>query len=221
MSNNEYFNIIETLASIFTIDKGSLKILLMRKQSEPYRNYWILPGDILSKQETAEENIKNAIYDKMGLSEIYLEQCQTYTNPTRDPEERIIALTYLGLVDNTLVQFKREKREEYITEWFPIEELPKIAYDHEEIINTSIKHLRKKLVNSNILKILFPSDFTLPELQRLYEQILGKKLDRRNFRKKFINLGLIEDTGDKNEGAAGRPAKLYRLKEQIEERNLF
>ena len=75
--------------------------------------------------------------------------------------------------------------------------------------------------NSNILKILFPSDFTLPELQRLYEQILGKKLDRRNFRKKFINLGLIEDTGDKNEGAAGRPAKLYRLKEQIEERNLF
>lgn len=221
MSNNEYFNIIETLVSIFTIDKGSLKILLMKKQSEPYRNYWILPGDILSKQETAEENIKNAIYDKMGLSEIYLEQCQTYTNPTRDPEERIIALTYLGLVDNTLVQFKREKREEYITEWFPIEELPKIAYDHEEIINTSIKHLRKKLVNSNILKILFPSDFTLPELQRLYEQILGKKLDRRNFRKKFINLGLIEDTGDKNEGAAGRPAKLYRLKEQIEERNLF
>lgn len=221
MSNNEYFNIIETLVSIFTIDKGSLKILLMKKQSEPYRNYWILPGDILSKQETAEENIKNAIYDKMGLSEIYLEQCQTYTNPTRDPEERIIALTYLGLVDNTLVQFKREKREEYITEWFPIEELPKIAYDHEEIINTSIKHLRKKIVNSNILKILFPSDFTLPELQRLYEQILGKKLDRRNFRKKFINLGLIEDTGDKNEGAAGRPAKLYRLKEQIEERNLF
>ena len=111
MSNNEYFNIIETLASIFTIDKGSLKILLMRKQSEPYRNYWILPGDILSKQETAEENIENAIYDKMGLPEIYLEQCQTYTNPNRDPEERIIALTYLGLVDNTLVQFKREKRE--------------------------------------------------------------------------------------------------------------
>ena len=221
MSNNEYFNIIETLASIFTIDKGSLKILLMRKQSEPYRNYWILPGDILSKQETAEENIENAIYDKMGLPEIYLEQCQTYTNPNRDPEERIIALTYLGLVDNTLVQFKREKREDYITEWFPIEELPKIAYDHEEIITNSINYLRKKLVNSNVLKILFPSDFTLPELQRLYEQILGKKLDRRNFRKKFINLGLIEDTGDKNEGAAGRPAKLYRLKDQIEERNLF
>lgn len=221
MSNNEYFNIIETLASIFTIDKGSLKILLMRKQSEPYRNYWILPGDILSKHETAETNIENAIYDKMGLPEIYLEQCQTYTKPDRDPEERIIALTYLGLVDNTLVQFKREKREDYITEWFPIEELPKIAYDHEEIITNSINHLRKKLVNSNILKILFPSDFTLPELQRLYEQILGKKLDRRNFRKKFINLGLIEDTGYKNEGAAGRPAKLYRLKEQMEERNLF
>ena len=221
MSNNEYFNIIETLASIFTIDKGSLKILLMRKQSEPYRNYWILPGDILSKHETAEESIENAIYDKMGLPEIYLEQCKTYTNPNRDPEERIIALTYLGLVDNTIVQFKREKREDYITEWFPIEELPKIAYDHEEIIKNSVEHLRKKLVNSNVLKILFPSDFTLPELQRLYEQILGKKLDRRNFRKKFINLGLIEDTGDKNEGAAGRPAKLYRLKEQIEERNLF
>lgn len=220
-SSNEYLNIVETLASIFTINKGELKILLMRKQSEPYKNYWILPGDILPKHQTTEENLQKAIYGKMGLPEIEMEQCQIYSNLDRDPDDRIIALSYIGLVDSTLVELKREPRPEYITEWFSIDSLPKMAYDHEEIIQGSIEYLRKKLLNSTVLKCFFPSDFTLPELQRLYEQILGKTLDRRNFRKKFISLGLIEDTGYKNEGTAGRPAKLYRFKDKIEEVNLF
>ena len=96
-----------------------------------------------------------------------------------------------------------------------------MAYDHADILHENIEFLRKKIVSSNVLKSLFPSDFTLPELQHAYEQILNKKFDRRNFRKKFINLGLIEDTGDKNVGGNGRPAKLYSFKEVIEERNLF
>jgi 8-oxo-dGTP diphosphatase len=96
-----------------------------------------------------------------------------------------------------------------------------MAYDHEQIVVDSIEHLKKKIVNSNVLKSLFPSDFSLPELQNVYEQLLNKDLDRRNFRKKFINLGLIEDTGYKNESNAGRPAKLYRFKEEIKVKDLF
>ena len=89
------------------------------------------------------------------------------------------------------------------------------------ILNKNIKYLYSKIINSNILKILFPSDFTLPELQKVYEQVLDKPLDRRNFRKKFIALDLVEDTLEKNTGFNGRPAKLYRFKDDIKERNLF
>ena len=92
---------------------------------------------------------------------------------------------------------------------------------HEMILNKNIKYLYSKIINSNILKILFPSDFTLPELQKVYEQVLDKPLDRRNFRKKFIALDLVEDTLEKNTGFNGRPAKLYRFKDDIKERNLF
>ena len=105
--------------------------------------------------------------------------------------------------------------------WFLINELPKIGYDHEEIAINSIETLKKKLLTSESLKTLFPSDFTLPELQKIYEQILGKQLDRRNFRKKFLSLDLIEDTNEKNIGCNGRPAKLYRFKEGIQNINIF
>ena len=96
-----------------------------------------------------------------------------------------------------------------------------MGYDHEEVVKDSIKILRKKLVNSEVLKNLFPSDFTLPEIQRVYEQILGHSLDRRNFRKRFVNLGIVVDTGDKNVSSNGRPGKLYRFNEEFKERNLF
>lgn len=220
-STEKYYNILESLISIFTIDKGEVKVLLLRKKSEPYRGYWILPGNIISRNETLEENIVRAMDQKLGLKDVYFEQCHIFSELDRDPEERIIAISFLGLLDNVSVLLKRESRKEIETAWFPIHNLPKMAYDHAEILEKNICSLKNKIVNSNVLKSLFPSDFTLPELQHAYEQILGKKLDRRNFRKKFIGLGLIEDTGDKNVGGNGRPAKLYSFKEDVKERNLF
>ncbi len=220
-SNKEYNNIIETLISIFTIDKGELKVLLLRKKTEPYKGYWILPGGILANDETLEDNISDVVFDKCGIPELYVEQCHTFSNLDRDPDDRIIACTYLGLIDIKSVEIKKEERQYIESSWFAINAIPKVGYDHNAIIEEAVDHLRKKIVNSNVLKSLFPSDFTLPELQRVYEQILGRELDRRNFRKKFINLGLIEDTGYKNEGFNGRPAKLYRFKDKIKERDLF
>ena len=216
-----YNNYLETLISIFTIDKGDLKVLLLRKKTEPYKGYWILPGNILRNDETLEDNITDAVLDKTGLLSVYIEQCYTFSNIDRDPDGRVIATSFIGLVDSKSVEIKREERPEYETAWFSIEELPKLGYDHENIIARNIDYLKKKIVNSNVLKSLFPSDFTLPELQHVYEQILGKELDRRNFRKKFIGLDLIEDTLEKNTGFNGRPAKLYRFKDEIKEINLF
>lgn len=216
-----YNQLLETLIGIYTVDKGKIKILLMRKKSEPYKGYWVLPGNMLSNDETLEDNITNVSYEKLGLPKLYIEQCYTFSNLDRNPDERIIATTYLGLIDNITLYLKKENRDNIELEWFDINEIPKTGYDHDKVITKLTTYFEKKIVNSNILKTLFPSDFTLPELQKIYEQILNIKLDRRNFRKKLINLGYIIDTGDINDGYTGRPAKLYRFKEELEERNIF
>lgn len=213
--------LIETLIGIYTIDKGKIKILLMRKKTDPYKGYWILPGSIANNFESLEDNITDTVFERTGIPTLYMEQCHIFSKPDRNPEERIIAATFIGLIDNIILSLRREDRTDIETEWFALDAIPKLGYDHEEIIQYINQYLKKRIVNSNILKLLFPSDFTLPELQRVYEQILGYSLDRRNFRKKFINLGLVEDTGERNEGYNGRPAKLYRFKEEMKEQDLF
>lgn len=214
-------NYNETLISIFSVFDGELKVLLLRKKTEPYKGYWILPGNLLRCDETIENNITDAVYDLTGLTNVYIEQTYSFSALDRNPDYRLIAISHIGLVDSTTVEIKREERENVESEWFKITDLPKLAFDHEIILNKNIKYLYSKIINSNILKILFPSDFTLPELQKVYEQVLDKPLDRRNFRKKFIALDLVEDTLEKNTGFNGRPAKLYRFKDDIKERNLF
>lgn len=214
-------NYNETLISIFSVFDGELKVLLLRKKTEPYKGYWILPGNLLRCDETIENNITDAVYDLTGLTNVYIEQTYSFSALDRNPDYRLIAISHIGLVDSTTVEIKREERENVESEWFKITDLPKLAFDHEMILNKNIKYLYSKIINSNILKILFPSDFTLPELQKVYEQVLDKPLDRRNFRKKFIALDLVEDTLEKNTGFNGRPAKLYRFKDDIKERKLF
>lgn len=217
----EYAVILETLVSIFTVDKGSLKVLLMKKKTDPYRGYWILPSNIMTNKETLEDNIYSTINGRLGYPEMYLEQGHIFSNLDRDPDERIVGVSYLALIDSKTLEIKKEDRPDLELQWFNIDDIPKMGYDHEIIVKDSIKLLSKKLLNSKVLKNLFPSDFTLPEIQKVYEQILGRELDRRNFRKKFINLGLVTDTGDKNIGGNGRPGKLYRFNEDLRERDLF
>lgn len=223
MSDNidQYKMVLETLVNIFTVDSGNLKVLLMRKKTNPYKGYWILPSNIVSNDETVEDNVLKTMDGKLGLYNLYLEQCNVFSNLNRDPDERVVGISYIGLIDFVSANLKMNERTGIEVEWFKITDIPKMGYDHEEIVNDAIIQLRKKLVNSKVLKNLFPSDFTLPEIQKVYEQILNRKLDRRNFRKKFINLGLVTDTGYKNEGGNGRPGKLYRFNDDIKERDLF
>lgn len=217
----EHNNIVETLIGIFTIDKGDLKVLLIKNKGTHYKGYWILPGSPLKNTVTLEDNITDAVLDQTGLLNVYIEQCYTKSDLKRYPENRVLAVSFIGLVDYVSVNLKREERKDVKSEWFTITELPKMGYDHEEVVMRLREHLRKKIVNVNILKSLFPSDFTLPEMQRVFEQILDKNLDRRNFRKKFVSMNLIEETGEYNEGGSGRPAKLYRFKDNIKQIDLF
>ena len=220
-NNNENNIILENIISIFTIEKGTLKVLLQRKKTEPYKGYWRLPGNILNNAITIEQNIDEILDETIGTSNIYKEQVYTFSNIDRYPSERIIAITYIDLTDNKTIEIKKEDAQIEDTDWFDINALPKIAFDHKEIMDKAREELKSKLTNTTILKKLFPSDFTLPELQNTFESIMNIKLDRRNFRKKFITLGIIEETGYNNIGGSGRPAKLYRFKENIKETNLF
>ena len=221
LRNKEYINYIEPLINIFTVEQGQIKILLFRKKIEPYKGYWVLPGDIAKNNVTIEDTISDVVYDVAGFKTLYIEQCHTFSKCDRGNDEFVVVVSYMGLIDSKSAELQREERPDYESAWFRIDELPKLAYDHEVIINSAIELLSKKIVSINVLKTLFPSDFSLPELQCVYEQLLGKKLDRRNFRKKFVNLGLVVPTGDKSEGGNGRPANLYRFKDEIEERTLF
>lgn len=216
----EYTAILENLINIFTVKKGVLKVLLMRKKTDPYKGYWILPTNIVTNKETLDDNVCATI-KQLGLPKMYIEQGHAFSDLNRDPDERIVGISYIGLIDYGTYKFKTSTRSDLELAWFNIDDIPKMGYDHEEVVKDSIKILRKKLLNSEMLKNLFPSDFTLPEIQKVYEQILGYPLDRRNFRKKFVNLGIVIDTGDKNVSNNGRPGKLYRFNDEFKERNLF
>ena len=217
----DYYQMIETLIGVFTIEKGKIKILLAHKKTEPYKGYWVLPNNMVKNDESLEDNVTSLVVDKLGIPNLYIEQCYTFSDVLRNPDLRVVATSYIGLINNITLKLRQQPVDDIELEWFDIDSIPKTAYDHEKIINKLITTFKSKIVNSNILKILFPSDFSLPELQKVYENVLNIKLDRRNFRKKMMSLGYIEDTGDVNEGSAGRPAKLYRFKDEIKETILF
>ncbi len=211
---------IEVLGSIFTIQDGTFQILLMKNTKEPYKGYWILPCEVIKDDKTVEESIEKIVSEKFGFSDLKYDQCHVFSDLDRVPGKRMVGISLMSIVDEVTVMTKKIDTE-YEIEWFPIDNLPKIGYDHIRVIEKSIEVLKEKVVQSKMLQQIFPCDFTLPEIQKVYEQLLSKNLDRRNFRKKFISLDLIEETGDKAPVSTGRPAKLYRFKEDVDNVLLF
>lgn len=212
-------NKIEVLINLFTFNKGEIKVLLFKKQDEPFKGYWMLPSNLMLNKETLDECANETLKEKIGITDIYMETCDIFSDIDRIPDTRIVGISVLGIIDTVKANVSLDIKEE--AEWFNINNIPKTIYDNGMIIENSIEKLKKELLNTKLLKVFFPSDFTLPELQKLFEQILNKKLDRRNFRKKILKLDIIEDTMEKNISMTGRPAKLYRFKDIEEDRNLF
>ena len=198
-----YYNVIEVLVNICAASDGKLKIFLRHKQNDPYRGYWLLPGSILSTDQTLEESADNTIVTATNFPSIFLIEGKTFSDLDRDPLERIIACTFIGITVKSLTNNPEMK-------WFDINELPKMAYDHEAIAKENIEELKRQILinHNNILLKLFPNDFTLSELQHFFEYIMGRELDRRNFRKKLIDSKIVIETGEKI-NTAGRPSKLY------------
>ena len=193
---------------IFTIEEGELKLLLIRRTADPFRDFWALPGGFLLKNETAEHASVRILKEKVGIRNIYLEQLYTFDSPARDPRGHVLTVAYMALVPRENLRFG---------EWqgvqgpalFPLKNLPKLAFDHRSIIGYAVRRLRAKLEYTNVAFSLLPKEFALNDLQRTYEIILGRKLDKRNFRKKFSMLGLVHPTRKMIRGKRQRPARLY------------
>ncbi len=214
-------HLMESLIGLFTIDKGEIKLLLIKKKTEPYKGYWMLPGSMLKSNETLEDNITEIIVEELKMKNVLLEQCHTFSDLNRTNDNRIIATSFIGMIDTITLTYKCEEIKNYEYSWFEINKIPKTAFDHDIVINKLIENLKQQLSKSTILKKFFPSDFTMPELQYIYEFSKEKTIDRRNFRKKLINLGYVVDTGEVNDTSSGRPAKLYRFNEEAEDLNIF
>ena len=212
--------VLETLAPIFTIEDSVFKILLIRKKTEPYKGYWILPGGIVNDDKTINECISESVLEQAGIDNLNFEQSYVFSDIDRVPDKRVIAVSLISIVDEFKIK-SHQVNTNYESAWFPIDQLPKIGYDHAKVIDVAVSQLKIKLNQSKTLQQIFPSDFALPEIQKIYEQVSSKELDRRNFRKKFLKLDLIEETGYKAPSVTGRPAKLYRFKSDIENVILF
>ena len=202
---------IEVFLNIFTMEKDKLKILLLKKEGS---STWRLPSRLLKIDESLEASA-NKICNKFSLKPDLLKECHTFSQVNRNKERRTIAVSYMTIINKYSL-----KQYDFEYELFDINSIPKMAFDHGSIIENAVSCLKKELLNLNNLKIIFPADFTLPELQKIYEEVLNDTIDRRNFRKKF--LPLVVETGEKNEvPTGGRPAKLYRFLDKDLERNLF
>ena len=198
---------------IFTIRQDELKALLIKRALPPYQNMWALPGGFVNLEEGLEEGARRELEEETGVRHVYLEQLYTFGDPNRDPRERVITVAYYALVPTDEIDIQAGTDAEGVG-WFGMEELPELAFDHEAILDMAYERLRAKLDYSTIAFQFMPRDFTLSELQHVYELILREPVDKRNFRKRILGLDLIEETGEQRRDGAHRPAALYRVRDR-------
>lgn len=197
---------------IFSVIDDQLKVLLLELKEKPFAGMWALPGGLVATDENLKEAAERHLSERAGATSIHIEQLYTFGEVNRDPLGRVVSVAYLALVPEKLFAPKTLSRYSDI-KWQAVKSLPQLAYDHKEIINKAYKRLKGKLSYTNIVYSLLPKDFTLTELQTLYEIILDKELDKRNFRKKINSLDLLVKRNKKRTGQPSRPAQLYGFKD--------
>ena len=196
---------------IFTVINDKLYILLIQMKKKPFTRKWALPGGLIADNEKSEDSARRILKEQTGVSNVYLEQLYTFDKVSRDPFGRVISVAYFALIPNRGINLRTISKYAAV-KWYKFKDVPKLAYDHSEIIKYAKKRLEWKVKYSNVAWSLLPEKFTFTELHNVYEAILGKKLDRRNFRKKFLALKLIKSTGKRIMWGVHRPAMTYQFK---------
>lgn len=195
---------------IFTLRDDDLQVLLIKRKRAPYAGRWAIPGGFVRSRERLDDAARRELEEETGVRDVYLEQLYTFGNPKRDPRQRVITVAYFALVPAPLAT--RAGGDAADARWWSMYDLPTLAFDHAEILDYALTRLRYKLEYTAVGFQLLPETFTLTELQKAYEVILGIELDKRNFRRKILEAKVIEETGDYRSGE-GRPAMLYRFRD--------
>ena len=197
---------------LFTIQDGALKVLLVKRNLPPFRGRWSLPGGVVRRDESVDEAALRELQEETGIGSVYLEQLYTFGDLDRDPRGRVIAVAYYAVVDWGRFQLKA-RATRGTAGWFSVNRLPNLAFDHKKIVGSALERLRNKVNYTSVAFQLLPKKFALSELQQAYEVILGQRLDKRNFRKKMLQLGILRDTGERKLEGRQRPARLYSFTE--------
>jgi 8-oxo-dGTP diphosphatase len=201
---------------IFTIKDNDLKILLVKRKIEPFKNKWAIPGGFVKIDESLEDAAKRELQEETGVEDVYLEQLYTFGAPKRDPRGRVITVAYMALVNSEYLELKA-RTDVSDVQWFSVGKLPQhLAFDHKEIISYSLKRLKWKFEYTTVAFSLLPKEFAMSQLQRIYEIVFSKKFDKRNFNKKILSLNILKEEKIKK-NVSYRPPKLYSLKKDIGE----
>jgi 8-oxo-dGTP diphosphatase len=194
---------------IFTIRGGALHVLLVRRAAPPYAGRYAIPGGFVHEDESLEAAARRELAEETGVGDVYLEQLYSFGDPGRDPRGRVVTVAYFALIaaDHARLQAGTDAAE---ARWFPLADLPPLGFDHARILDYALERLRNKLEYTTVGFQLLPAKFSLGELQAVYEAILGRRLDKRNFRRKIELLGIV--TPLREQRRTGRkPARLYRF----------
>lgn len=199
---------VTTEIVIFSIVDQSLTVMLLARHQEPFKGSWSLPGGYVGAEENLRQCAARKLKEETGVEGVFLEQLYTFSDLDRDPRDRVISVAYYALIPNTEMNITSDE-----VKWFAIGALPTLAFDHRKIITKAHERLVSKLEYSTIAFQFMPREFTLSELQEVHERIANEAVDKRNFRKRILSLGVITETGKLKKVGAHRPAKLYRVQD--------
>lgn len=195
---------------VFGLDENDLKVMLIQRDLAPFRGKWALPGGFVRLEETLEEAARRELQEETGLEKVFLEQLYTYGDVARDPRERVVTVAWYALVRLSDYRVKAAT-DACDAAWFGMHDVPKLGFDHDQILQDAYKRLQNKLRYEPIGFELLPVKFTLTQLQKLYEIILDRTLDKRNFRKKILGLDVLQELDEVEAEVAHRAARLYRF----------
>ncbi|MBY0543566.1 MAG: NUDIX hydrolase [Sphingobacteriaceae bacterium] len=197
---------------LFGFDGGELKILLIERNEEPFKDWWALPGYLIGDDESLDQSASRILHELTGLSDVYMEQYYAFGEVDRHPQGRVVTIAYYAMLrlggDKALRPLTNYAKK---AQWININELPKLAFDHQHIYDKGLEKIKRRIKHLPIAFELLPEKFTLTQVQNVYELILGKKLDKRNFRKKILSFGVLKELDEKQKGVSFRAATLYKF----------
>jgi 8-oxo-dGTP diphosphatase len=198
-------------AVVFGYDpENGISVLLIKRRNEPFQKMWALPGGLVRTGESIDEAVKRELREEAGIDVNYLEQLYTFGDPRRDPRNQVVSVSYFGLVRPGDFELAAQSDAEDVA-WFNIRKLPKLAFDHRKIVDVAIRRLRGKIMYEPVGFELLEKEFPFSDLEKLYRTLLGRDIDRRNFRKKIKSLDILEELTQTLQRGTGRPARLFRF----------